>query len=126
MNALISRAEDRLVAGAIALLICPSVLSADSTAGATKPVLLYSRYFNAVGEERYLPNGTYSDVVQRLRLEFEVRVHDQPLNSKTLASVRAVFIANPSDRAVGTNPPPHHFSTMDIEVINGFVRRGGG
>ena len=34
--------------------------SADSPA---KPVLLYSRYYNAEGENRYLPDDTYKQVL---------------------------------------------------------------
>ena len=45
------------------LLLCAlcTVLAVCRTAGAAdakKPVLLYSRYFNAKGETRYLPDGT--------------------------------------------------------------------
>jgi hypothetical protein len=39
-----------------------ALFAADQT-----PVLLYSRYFNAKGETRYLPDGTYKDVLTRLR-----------------------------------------------------------
>src|SRR5688572_2689599 len=52
-------------------------------AAAKKPVLLYSRYFNAVGETRYLPDGSYKDVLEKLRADFEVRVHAEPLNRRT-------------------------------------------
>src|SRR5437879_4857957 len=68
-----------------------------------KPVFLYSRYFNALGEARYLPDGGYKAVLTRLRDEFDVRVHSEPLNEQTLAGVNVVLIANPSDQAVGTN-----------------------
>jgi hypothetical protein len=116
-------------AGAIALLsflVCVSnVLAADS-ARKNKPVLLYSRYYNAQGENRYLPDGTYKEVLRRLRDEFDVRVHDQSMRSRTLADVNLVLIANPSDKAVGTNPPPSHVSATDIEVLSDFVRNGGG
>ena len=39
-----------------------SGLAAPEPSRSTKPVFLYSRYFNAEGEKRYLPDGTYSDV----------------------------------------------------------------
>ena len=93
---------------------------------AARPVLLYSRYFNAPGESRYLADGTFKDIMDKARLEFDVRVHDQPLNSKTLAGVSVVLIANPSDKAVGTNPPPHHFNAQDIAALRKFVDDGGG
>ncbi len=95
-------------------------------AAAAKPVLLYSRYYNAEGEGRYLPDGTYKDVLQRLRSDFAVRVHDQPLTRESLADVKLLLIANPSDKAVGANPPPHHISTADIKVLAEFMEKGGG
>lgn len=91
-----------------------------------KPVLLYSRYFNALGETRYQPDGNYKEVLTRLRGEFEVRVHAEPLTAKTLAGVNAVLIANPSEKAAGTNPPPHHVSAPDIAALTQFVQGGGG
>ncbi len=91
-----------------------------------KPVLLYTRYFNAAGEQRYLPDGTFSDVLQRLRGEFEMRVNSEPLTARSLRGVSLVLVANPSDKAVGTNPPPHHFSKGDIQLLDRFVRGGGG
>lgn len=91
-----------------------------------KPVLLYSRYFNAIGETRYQPDGNYKEVLSRLRGEFEVRVHAEPLNAKTLAGVNAVLIANPSEKAAGTNPPPHHVAAPDIAALTQFVQAGGG
>lgn len=99
--------------------------AADAPAGA-KPVLLYSRYYNAEGENRYAPDGTYRDVLQRLRGEFEVRIHEQPLTAQTLAGVRLVLIANPNDKAAGNHPPPPHVSPADIEVLTRFVENGGG
>jgi len=92
----------------------------------TKPVLLYSRYFNAVGETRYQPDGNYKEVLNRLRGEFTVRIHAEPLTAKTLAGVQAVLISNPSDKAAGTNPPPHHFAAPDIAALTKFVQSGGG
>jgi hypothetical protein len=103
----------------------PSILAADQPAKG-KPVLLYSRYFNAEGEGRYLPDGTYKEAIRRLQEEFDVRVHSQPLTSRTLAQVNLLLIANPNDKAVGPNPAPPHVSAADIEVLTDFVRRGGG
>jgi hypothetical protein len=97
--------------------------AADTT---KKPVLLYSRHYNAQGETRYLPDGTYQDVLAKLRDEFEVRIHSEPLTEKTLADVRVLLIANPSDKAVGGHPPPPHVSAADIQVLTNFIRSGGG
>ena len=97
--------------------------SADSAA---KPVLLYSRYYNAEGENRYLPDDTYKQVIQRLRQDFDVRVHNKPLTKETLADVKLLFMVNPSDKAVGNHPPPPHVSVADIKVLTEFVGQGGG
>lgn len=107
-----------------ALLALPLALAAADAP--KKPVLLYSRCFNAVGETRYQPDGNYREVLTRLRGEFEVRVHAEPLTAKTLAGVNVVLIANPSEKAVGTNPPPRHIAAPDIAVLTQFVSAGGG
>lgn len=104
------------------LVIASHLLAADEK----KPVLLYSRYFNAKGETRYLPDGSYKDVLERLREHFEIRVDDQPLNAESLKSVNVVLIANPSDKAVAANPPPHHCSPEDVNELSRYVRAGGG
>ncbi len=101
-------------------------LAAADSAARKKPVLLYSRYFNAQGETRYLPDGTYKDVLTRLRGGFEVRVHNEPLTAQTLADVNVLLLANPSDKAVGNNPPPPHVSPEDIAMLGRFVESGGG
>jgi hypothetical protein len=103
-----------------------AVFSPAEAADGRKPVLLYSRYFNAKGETRYLPDGTYKDVLDRLRESFELRVNDQPLNANTLSGVAVVLIANPSDQAVGENPRPHHCTPEDVAELSRFVRAGGG
>src|SRR6266702_1022983 len=97
--------------------------AADSPA---KPVLLYSRYYNAEGENRYQPDGAYKQVIQRLRETFDVRVHKNPLTREALADVKLLLIANPSDKAVGNNPAPPHVSGADVQVLTDFVRNGGG
>src|SRR2546427_10863271 len=107
-------------AASIALVILPSFTAAKRADGAdtkAKPVFLYSRYFNAEGESRYLPDGNYKDVLARLGADFEVRVHGKPLTAETLAEVKLVLIANPSEKAVGAHPAPHHFSPADIEAL---------
>lgn len=91
-----------------------------------KPVFLYSRYLNAEGEKRYLPDGTFKDVLALLQGDFEVRVNSAPLTRETLKGMDVVLIANPSDQAVGSNPPPHHLSPQDIETLTSYVRDGGG
>jgi hypothetical protein len=112
----------RAILSAIALLaLCQPLFAADP-----KPVLLYSRYFNAKGETRYLPDGTYSDVLKRLGETFQVRVHDEPLNADTLQDVAVVLIANPSDKAVGANPAPPHCTGADVTELTTFVNNGGG
>jgi hypothetical protein len=104
------------------LLLAP-VLNAPA---ADKPVFLYSRHYNAAGETRYLPDGTYSEVLKRLRGDFDVRVHAEPMGEDALADVGVLLISNPSEKAVGTNPPPALVSDADIEVLVNFVERGGG
>lgn len=109
---------------AILLVLSSAALTA-APAARIKPVLLYSRYYNAEGESRYLPDGTYSGVLQQMRDDFDVRIHNKPLTSETLTDVKLVLIANPSDKAVGKNPAPSHFSKADVEALTKFVRTGG-
>jgi len=91
-----------------------------------KPVLLYSRYYNAEGEKRYEADGAYKQVMQRLREDFDVRVHKKPLTRETLEDVKLLFIVNPSDKSVSNNPAPPHVSAADIKVLSELVRSGGG
>ncbi len=107
---------------ALLLLIAFRVEAADDA----KPVLLYSRYFNAKGENRYEADGNYKDVITRLRESFEVKVNDLPLTKENLKGVALLLVANPSDKAVKANPPPHHCSPEDVAAINAFVKAGGG
>jgi hypothetical protein len=102
--------------------LLPSAALAESP----KPVFLYSRYFNAKGETRYLSDGTYKDVLDKLRDHFEVRVHDLPLNEANLKDVAVVLISNPSDKAAGNNPAPPHCSAEDVRQLTRFVNNGGG
>ena len=106
-----------------ALVRVGPVFAAESPA---KPVLLYSRHFNAAGETRYLPDGNYKEVLERMRRQFEVRVHSRALTPEILAQVNVILMANPSDKGVGTNPPPPHVTARDIATLTAFVRRGGG
>src|SRR4051812_29819081 len=102
-----------LLAAVVVFTGCVATSPAADAPGVKKPVLLYSRHYNAVGETRYLPEGNYKDILNRLGAEFDVRVHSQPLNAQTLAGVNVVLIANPSDKAAGTNPAPPHVSGAD-------------
>ena len=117
-----------IVLGALACagLVLAPVTSAPAAEAKGRPVFLYSRYFNAAGEQRYLPDGNYKDVLTRLRAEFDVRVHAEPLTAKSLAGVNVLLIANPSDQAVGTNPAPPHVAAADIAALTRFVEQGGG
>jgi hypothetical protein len=110
---------------AFATIIFTAVASA-LAADARKPVLLYSRYFNAPGEARYQPDGTYKTLLTRLTSDFTVRVNNEPLTATALRDVNVVLIVNPSDKAVGTNAPPHHLDRRDVTELNQFVQRGGG
>jgi len=117
----------RMWASAIGLVFGSSIaFSAIGQAAGEKPVCLYSRYFNAEGETRYLPEGTYQQVLQCLQTQFEVRVSRAPLTKSNLTGVKVVLIANPSDQAVGGNPAPHHFTAADIKVLNDYVQNWGG
>ena len=107
------------------LISALAATAADGTSAA-KPVFLYSRYFNAEGETRYLPEGTYQQVLQRLKAQFEVRANAEPLTDASLNGVKVILIANPSDQAVRGHPAPHHFSAFDIAVLTRHVRSGGG
>ncbi|MDB6175674.1 MAG: hypothetical protein JWL59_4985 [Chthoniobacteraceae bacterium] len=110
------------------MLLIGLVLAALSSARSAdaKPVLLYSRYFNAKGETRYLPDGSYKEVLTQLASQFEVRVNELPLTKETLKGVALVLVANPSDKAVAGYPAPHHCSAVDVESLARFVGDGGG
>ena len=108
-----------------ALVLCmPGV--APAADAKSKPVLLYSRYFNAEGEDRYLPDGNYKAFLEKLRGDFEVVVHNKALQAQTLKGIDVVLIANPSEKAAKDNPAPHHFSPKDVAAIDGYISRGGG
>jgi hypothetical protein len=93
---------------------------------AAKLRLLYSRRFNAQGENRYTLGGAYSRVLSALSNQFVVKSDDQPLSSKNLKGVKVVLLANVSESASGTNAAPHHISDSDVRVLSKFVRDGGG
>ena len=126
MNNKVTQVVLASILGLVSFLSTPLGLRAAEPASPAKPVFLYSRYFNAEGETRYLPDGTYQDVLRRLQTQFEVRANREPLTDASLAGVKVVLIANPSDQAVGNHPAPHHFSATDIAVLIRYVRNGGG
>lgn len=115
-------------------LLSPGILSAQQQQplplsgkpAAGKPVLLYSRSWNAVGEARYQPDGTFSRILAKLGESFEVKVSADPVTTGGLSGVAVVVIANPSDKAVEGNPPPRHLETSDRAVLTSFVEKGGG
>ena len=96
-----------------------------------KPVLLYSRCYNAEGENRYEPDGTYKQVIQRLRADFDVRIHKKPLTREALEDVKLLFIVNPSDKAVSNNPAPPHVSgnqenhNLEVNDMNRLLAQFG-
>lgn len=95
-------------------------------AWAAKPVLLYSRYFNAPGENRYLPDGQYKEILNLLREEYEVRVDAVAPTPESLSGVDVVLVANPSAEAVAGQKDPGRFTPETIEAIRKYVQRGGG
>lgn len=117
-----------LLAAALAfsllLTACGPKPSAENASA--KPVLLYSYYFNAEGENRYPADGVFSEYMKELETDFEVRVHADPLNEETLSDVKVLLIANPNDKAVEGFPPPHHVNDSDIKTLTAFVNNGGG
>src|SRR5437762_7660726 len=86
--------------GPFAILVFAGVIGMSLAAADKKPVLLYTRYFNAEGENRYSPDTTYKDILERIRAEFDVRADSKPLTRQSLAGVNVIVIANPSDKAV--------------------------
>jgi len=108
------------------VIIAALIFSAGPLMAAGKPVFLYSRHYNAKGENRYEADTAFKEVLKRLNGDFEVRVHDKPLTKENLKDVRVVMIANPSDKAFSNNAAPPHFSAKDIATISQWVRDGGG
>ena len=105
-----------------------SILLAASAllAQAAKPVVLYSRTWNAEGETRYLPDGSYSGILAKLKESCEVRVSALPVTAEMLSGVSVVLIANPSDKVVGGKAAPRHLVASDRAVLTNFVNQGGG
>jgi hypothetical protein len=110
----------------VKLTVAASFLVTSLLAAESKPVFLYSRYYNAKGENRYEPETAFKELLTRLQGEFDIRVHDRALTRETLKDVRVVMIANPSDKAASNNPTPPHFSAADITTLTAWVQEGGG
>ncbi|HUU70823.1 MAG TPA: hypothetical protein VM186_14945 [Planctomycetota bacterium] len=110
-----------LVAGS-AVLVAGSAAGADQPA---RPVLLYSLYYHAEGEEQYLPAGNYSEILERLKEHFDVRVNADAMSRATLKDVAVLLIVNPSEAARGGKTPPH-VTERDAYEIALFVQNGGG
>ncbi len=126
MKPLLSVFLFRSLVGLACVLFMVGCRTGAGGAGGARPVLLYSLYFNAPGENRYTPDGAYREVLSELRREFDVRVSAAPLTTESLKGVRVVLISNPNDKAHGTNPPPHHFNAADVATLGRFVNDGGG
>ena len=109
-----------LIAGGVAF--AAQATAADQPA---KPVLLYSLYYHAEGEQQYLPDGNYSEFLGRLKEDFDVRVNADRPSPATLKGVAVLMIVNPSDVARGGKTPPH-VDERDAYEIALFVQNGGG
>jgi hypothetical protein len=101
------------------------LVTALSVESADRPVLLYSQYFNAPGENRYPADGVFNQVITALDRDFTVRTNSEPLTAQTLADVRVLLIVNPNDRAHGTNPPPHHLAGTNAIALHNWIVGGG-
>lgn len=111
---------------AAAVIVSLHLTACPLPAQAAKPVLLYSRTWNAEGETRYQPDGTYSGILAKIKESFEVRIGSGPVTAESLAGVAVILIANPSDKAVAGNPAPRQLVAEDRAVLTDFVKMGGG
>jgi hypothetical protein len=101
-------------------------ITAASAPVAAKPVLLYSLRYQAPGENRYPPQGSYKPILDHLTNAFEVRISTNAPSARLLQDVAVVLIANPNENAVGTNPPPIHLERPEILEWATFIGNGGG
>lgn len=108
------------------LLVLVLGFGVHAPAAAPKPVLWYCLHYQAPGENRYAPEGTYSEALRVLAQDFAVRVSAERPTRATLRGVAVVLLSNPNEAAHGTNPPPAHLSAEDGRALERFVRRGGG
>ena len=127
MNPRTSIGQSTIPACALLLAVLSGGCASSPTSSTSgKPVLLYSLHYNAPGENRYPPDGNYSEILKQFSEDFTVRVHAEPLNDRTLADVRLVLIANANAEPVPGNPPPNKVSDADIAALTRFVENGGG
>lgn len=91
-----------------------------------RPVVWYCLRYQAPGENRYAPDGTYRDILQTLGQTFEVKVSAAEPTMESLRGVDVVLLANPNDQAFGTNAPPFHMTAKNIATWKQYIRRGGG
>lgn len=113
------------IRAAFAAVFLSGVLVALDGYAADKPVLLYSQYFNAPGENRYPADGDFSEVIDALRKDFTVLTNADRPDEKLLADVKVLLIANPNDLAHTTNPPPHHIAGADAVALYNWIVGGG-
>lgn len=116
-----------LIAALFSVLLlsgCGQTSSVEESSG--KPVLLYSNYYNAEGENRYPADGNFSEIMKEFSKDFQVRVHADALTAESLSDVKVLLIANPNDKAVDGFPAPPHVNATDIETLTRYVKNGGG
>jgi hypothetical protein len=109
-------------------IISASLLSISLTAAAqtAKPVLLYSRAWNAEGETRYQPDGSYSMILAKLKDSFTVTTSKETPTPASLKDVAVVVVANPSEKPVGKGPEPRHIGPDDRKTLLSYLQSGGG
>ena len=124
----ISITLSRLILAALFSMILLSGCGQNETSeeSSDKPVLLYSNYYNAEGENRYPADGNFSEIMKEFSKDFQVRVHADALTAEVLSDVKVVFIANPNDKAVDGFSAPPHVSAADIKTLTLYVKNGGG
>jgi len=112
-----------VIIGAGAVSSVGRAVAADQPAA--KPVLLCSLRYHAEGEEQYLPTGNYSEFIERMNEQFDVRVNADAMSPATLKGVGVLLIVNPSEAARGGKTPPH-VTERDAYEIALSVQNGGG
>ncbi len=108
------------------LTVLVALLSTLTTYAEEKPLLVYSRTWNAIGESRYQPDGTYSTILAKLGETFTVKSSSEPLTEAALQGVKLLIVANPSEKAVGSHPAPRHLESADRALLLKWIHAGGG